>query len=98
MAWRAAEQRAKEAEAKRQAESTVADTMPSPRPGLLGRSTKTAGRKLAFRDLNPLSALGQIVRQPNNVLLSVFTALLFANTYCLLYTVRARSHLGDDHE
>jgi hypothetical protein len=48
----------------------------------------TAEVKVSLADVNPFATVGAIVRKPNNLFLSVFTGLLFGNSYCLLYTVR----------
>lgn len=42
--------------------------------------------KIGLRDVNPLSATGTVLRQPQNVCAVVFSGCLFAVQYCLAFT------------
>lgn len=44
--------------------------------------------KVNLSDVNPVAAVGAVVRKPNNLFISLYTGLLFGVSYCQLYTVR----------
>lgn len=42
--------------------------------------------KIKFSDINPLAAVGGVVKQPTNLLVLIYSGFLFASQYCITYT------------
>lgn len=42
--------------------------------------------KIRFSDINPLAAVGGVVKQPTNLLVLIYSGFLFASQYCITYT------------
>ncbi|TNY23883.1 vacuolar DHA amino acid exporter [Rhodotorula diobovata] len=55
------------------------------RTALSGRSADVKV-KIRFRDINPLAAAVDVVKQPANLLVLVYSGFLFASQYCISYT------------
>ncbi|BGP42932.1 hypothetical protein JCM10449v2_006947 [Rhodotorula kratochvilovae] len=55
------------------------------RTALSGRSGDVKV-KIRFRDINPLAATGDVVKQPTNLLVLAYSGFLFASQYCITFT------------
>lgn len=42
--------------------------------------------KIRFSDINPLAAVGGVVKQPTNLLVLIYSGFLFASQYCITFT------------
>lgn len=108
MAWRLARDKAlahaKHDEEKRSRPSSLSDKgKPAPGPAVrgsqpMGKVLTASGEeikvKVGLKDVNPLSATGVVLRQPQNALAVLFSGCLFAVQYALAFTA-TRSFEGE---
>ncbi len=96
MAWRLARDKAlahaKHDEEKRSRPSSLSDKKPhrvqgsQPMGKVLTASGEEIKVKVGLKDVNPLSATGVVLRQPQNALAVLFSGCLFAVQYALAFT------------
>lgn len=54
--------------------------------GMSLRTNRDFKVKIRFSDINPLAAVGLVVKQPVNLLVLTFSGFLFASQYCITFT------------
>ncbi|GAA5868553.1 hypothetical protein JCM3774_005426 [Rhodotorula dairenensis] len=54
--------------------------------GISLRTNRDFKVKIRFSDINPLAAVGLVVKQPVNLLVLTFSGFLFASQYCITFT------------